>query len=368
MTTVHEVESRADLRRFISFPYGLYRHDQYWVPPLRREVKRQLTKHPFHRYADSRYFLAYKENRVAGRIAAIVNHRYNEFQGANAGFFGYFECIEDEGTARALLETAVQALKQRGVAEVLGPASPSSNGEFGLLIDGFDILPGLIMPYHKRYYRQFLEAAGFAKCKDLFAYQVHEDELNPKALRLFERIAARQDNLRIRQYDPSRFNEEIETVLRLYNGAWERNWGFVPMTEEEFRSEAQLMRRIADPRVLLFAEVGGETVGFALSLPDINQAVRHAHGRLFPLGFLRILYHVRTIRKLRTLLLGVDSRFRDRGLDGLLVWETITRGIKAGYNVSECSWVLEDNLKIRRPIEKIGGRITQTYRVYALRL
>ncbi len=334
---------------------------------MRRDVKELLTTHPFHLHAECRYFLALRNGEVSGRVAAVFNHRYNEFHGVSAGFFGFFECENDRETARALLSRAVEVLSEKGATEVLGPASPSSNGEFGLLIRGFDLHPAILMPYHKPYYRELIEGAGFEKAKDLYAYVVDEEHLNRDTLKLFERISARLRNLKVREADLSRFGEEIELVIRLYNSAWERNWGFVPMTEEELRFEARQLRRIIDPRVVLFAELAGETVAFGLSLPDINLALRHARGRLFPFGLFKILYHARKIRKLRTILLGVVQGYRDKGLDGVLYWETIKRGLAAGYNVSECSWILEDNVKMRRAIEKMGGRITQTYRVFSLR-
>ena len=367
MIEIREVESSSDLKRFIDFPYRLYHDDPWWVPPLKREVKELLTTHPFHLHAESRYFLALKNGEAAGRVAAILNHRYNEFHGVAAGFFGFFECENDREVARALLARAVETLKERGATEILGPASPSSNGEFGLLIDGFDLHPAILMPYQKPYYRELIEEAGFEKAKDLYAYVVDEEHLNRKTLELFERISSRLGNLKVREVDLSRFREEIELVIRLYNSAWERNWGFVPMTEEELRFEARQLRRIIDSRVVLFAEAEGETVAFALSLPDINLALKHARGRLFPFGLFKILYHARKIRKLRTILLGVVKEYRDKGLDGVLYWETIKRGLAAGYNVSECSWILEDNMKMRRAIEKMGGRITQTYRVFSLK-
>lgn len=367
MPELREVVNRADLRRFIAFPYELYAGDTYWVPPLRGEVKRILTTHPFHRHAESRYFLALEGDRVVGRIAAIVDHRYNEFTGEALGFFGFFECRHDEAVARALFEAALETLRTRGLSAVRGPASPSSNGEFGLLIDGFDRYPAVIMPYHKPYYQELIEGLGFLKAKDLLSYEVHQDRLNHERLGLIERILARRRGdleVTVRALDRARFNEEVETVLRLYNEAWERNWGFVPMTEEELRFEAKQLRPILDSRVVLFADVDGEPVGFGLSLPDVNLALRHANGRLFPFGLFRILYHSRRIKKLRTLLLGVTRAWRERGLEALLYLETIKRGIAAGYCVSECSWILEDNHKMRTALEKMGGEVIQTYRVY----
>ncbi|MBI4676314.1 MAG: N-acetyltransferase [Elusimicrobia bacterium] len=365
MTSVQEVRTADDLKAFISFPYSLYRGDPFWVPPLRSSVSKQLREHPFHRHADCRLFLARREGgAVAGRVAAILNRRYNEFHGVQAGFFGYFECEDDPACATALLDAASSRLKGLGARFMLGPASPSSNGEFGLLIHGFDRMPAVIMPYHRPYYQRLLEGWGLAKAKDLLSYEVSEAALNPMTVKLFERIASRHGRVSIRAIDMGRFDRELDTVVRLYNSAWEKNWGFCPMTEEELRFEAAELKGILDPRVVLFAEVEGEPVAFSLSVPDINPALKAAGGRLFPLGLLRFLWKRRSIHRLRTLLLGVAAQHRGKGLDGVLVGETIRRGIAAGYGVSECSWVLEDNLKMRSAIERLGGSVTQTYRVY----
>jgi hypothetical protein len=360
--TVSEVRSPAELRDFIEFPYSLYRDDPFWVPPLRSSVAGQLQGHPFHRYAQTRYFLASRAGAVVGRVAAILNRRYNEFHGVAAGFFGWFECEDDPKTAGALLDAAAAAAM--GAKTLLGPASPSSNAEFGLLVEGFDRMPGVIMPYNKPYYPRLLEAWGLAKAKDLLAYEVRHEGLNPLTLRLFERIAARHAKVTIRELDMRCFDRELDTVVKLYNSAWEKNWGFCPMTEEELRFEAAEMKGVLDPRVALFAEIDGEAVAFSLSVPDINPALKAAGGSLLPLGWLRFLWAKRGVRRLRTLLLGVAAPHRGKGLDGVLVGETIRRGIAAGYDAAECSWVLEDNLKMRSAIERLGGVVTQTYRVY----
>ncbi|MBI5623748.1 MAG: N-acetyltransferase [Elusimicrobia bacterium] len=362
--TVSEVSDAAGLRDFIEFPYAHYRGDPCWVPPLRNSVRKQLSEHPFNRYARSRYFLARREGVVVGRIAAVLNPRYNEVHAVSAGFFGFFESEDDPRTARALLEAASAALSGMGAKTMLGPASPSSNAEFGLLVSGFDRMPSVIMPYHRPYYARLLESFGLAKAKDLLAYEMRQESLNHATLKLFEKIAARHAKVTIRELDMRRFASELDVVVKLYNEAWEKNWGFCPMTEDELRFEAAELKDVIDPRVALFAEVEGKPVAFSLSIPDINPALKAAGGDLFPLGFLRFLWAKRGIRKLRTLLLGVASAHRGKGLDGVLVGETVRRGLAAGYDVAECSWVLEDNLKMRSAIERLGGVVTQTYRVY----
>jgi len=364
MAGIVEVRTRSDLHRFINFPYKLYRGDPMWVPPLRRTVRRLLTVHPFQRIATSRYFLALQKGRVVGRIAAIHNPRYNEFHKSSVGFFGFFECVNDPAVAGDLFNAVREALEPYGPSEILGPASPSSNGEFGLLIEGFDRPPSFLMPYNKPYYRDLIEGEGFTKAKDLYAYELVRENLNHEAVALLERIASRVQNLRVRPLDMRRFEEDIQAALAVYHRAWERNWGFDPFSEEEFRFEAADLKQVVDPRICLFAEVGGQPVAFALSLPDINIALKKINGRLFPFGFIRFLLEMRKVDRIRTLLLGVVEGYRGRGLDALLYWETIRRGLEAGYRAAECSWILEDNHRMRKAIERLGGVITQTYRVY----
>ncbi len=361
---IKEVVSKADLRGFITLPYRLYRGDSVYVPPLRGDVKKQLTGHPFFKDAFVRHYIAHSNGTVVGRISAIVDHTFNRFQSLNAGFFGYFECVEEPDCANALLDTCFDALRKEGVTTVFGPASPNSNGEYGLLIKGFDLMPSVLMPYHKPYYQRFFEDYGLEKGKDLLAYEVAEERLDPRTMNLLERILKRQKSVHIREIELSRFGEEVETMCRLYNSVWEKNWGFSPMSAEAFRFEARQLRKIVDPRVVLIAEIDGDAAAFALSVPNINEALRHAGGRLLPFGLFKILYYARKIKSLRTILLGVLPKYRDRGLDAALYFETIRRGLKAGYDRSECSWLLEDNEAIIKPMRKIGGEVTKVYRVY----
>lgn len=361
------IATQSDLKRFIHFPYGLYRDDKCYVPPLRGDVKKQLTRHPFHDHAESLRFLAVKNGRVVGRIAAIIDQNHNRFHEENAGFFGYFECVEDDDVGQALLSQAKETLFNKGVSIIYGPASPSSNGEFGLLIDGFKLRPSLMMPYHKPYYRAMIEAAGFEKAKDLLAFDVHQDNLDPKVMALLKKIHQRRSRdapVTIRTVALKRFQEELSLLRDLYNNAWEKNWGFVPMTGAEFDFEAEDLRRIIDPRIVLVAELEGQPVGFILMVPDYNEALCHCKGRLFPLGIFKLLYHARKIKRTRTILLGVTPEHRDRGLAAMLYFEGIRRGIESGYEVSECSWILEDNQDMCKAIERIGGELTKVYRVY----
>ncbi|MBI3472662.1 MAG: N-acetyltransferase [Candidatus Solibacter usitatus] len=356
-------ESRA-LRQFIEFPYQLYRRDPYWVPPLRLAQKDLLdtAKHPFYRHAEIQCFLARRQGAVAGRIAAILDR--DQFSPDHLGFFGFFECEDSPPAAAALLEAARKWLRDRDVRVIRGPVSPSTNYESGLLVDGFDSSPYVMMTYNPRYYPALLEGAGLGKAKDLHAYggpvkAVDGDKAGRVAARALRRGGMTIRTLRMKQFDA-----EVENVWRVYNAAWSRNWGFVPMSKEEFQFQARDMKQILDPGFALIGEVEGRAVGFALALPDINRALRHAGGDLFPLGLLKILYYQRRIKAVRVIALGVIEEYRTAGVAAGFYANLIGHARRLGYQECEFSWVLEDNLMMNRSIEALGARRTKTYRIY----
>lgn len=363
---ISPVRGKRDLHRFVMLPWEIYRDDPNWVPPLIGDTKAMLdpSRNPFHEHADVELFLARRQGEAVGRIAAIVNHRHNEFQGEKTGFFGFFETIDDPAVAGALLEAAHRWVAERGMDRLRGPASFSTNEECALLVDGFDSPPAVMMPYNPRYYVRLLEGAGFVKAKDLVAYHLHESKLQMDRLEKFADAIQRKEGVTVRRFDKKHMSAEIDRFRTVYNQAWERNWGFVPMTDEEIVHMAKSLKPVIDPEIVLFLEKGGQPIGFALALPDVNQAVRHANGRLFPFGLLKILYHARHIHKLRVLVLGLLADYRGRGLD-ILLYLTLTRnGMNKGYNEGEFSWILEDNMAIRRPMEKLGAHVYKTYRFY----
>ena len=359
------VEDEATRREFLSFPYRLYRRHPYWVPPLRISQKELFDprRHPFHRHATMQRFLATRSARTVGRIAAILDPRYNEFQRENAGFFGFLEMIEDAAVASALLETARAWLRQQGAVVIRGPVNPSTNYECGLLVDGFDSSPRVMMTYNYPYYARLVEQAGFRKAKDLLAYDVSRDSVRTaRVSALLERASC--NGMRIRMVRLSQLDQEVEFAWRLYNSAWARNWGFVPMTREEFLHHAREMKPILVPELALFAEVRDEIAGFALAVPDVNEALRHVSGRLFPFGLLKLLWHKRHIRHIRVVLLGVRDDFRGTAVSAALYASLIREGMRLNYLGAECSWVLEDNVLMRRAIESLGGAVSKTYRIY----
>ncbi|HEX6941256.1 MAG TPA: GNAT family N-acetyltransferase [Longimicrobiales bacterium] len=364
---VRPVSGRAEQDRFIRLPWRIYAADPVWVPPLLHDVKTVLDRrrHPFHRHAEVEYFLAWRGAEVVGRIAAIVNHRHNEFHGEKTGFFGFFECIDDAAVADALLGTAEDWLRERGMVRVLGPMSFSTNEEAGLgaLVDGFDHPPVVMTAHTPRYYPALFEGAGYVKAKDLLAYWLDDPRPPERLVQGVERLR-KAEGIRIRTLNMKDFAGEVARIKEIYNSAWERNWGFVPMTDEEFDHLARQLKPVVNPRLCGIAEVAGEPVGFALALPDFNRALKHVNGRLLPFGIFKLLWHQRKIDTARVLTLGLKPGYRRKGIDAMLYLHIFREGVAAGYYRAECSWILEDNWDMRRGLERMGARVYKTYRIY----
>ena len=362
---VRPVAGRRDLRRFLELPWRIYADDPAWVPPLLVEQRKLLDRkrHPFHQHADVEYFLARRGREVVGRIAAIVNHRHNEFHGDRLGFFGFFETIHDEAVADALLTTAEAWLRARAMEGVRGPTNFSTNEECGLLVDGFDTPPYIMMTHNPPWYEALLHGAGYVRAKDLIAYLVPHHDAPERLVRTRERLERRL-GITFRTLDMKRLSREVAIVKDIYNSAWERNWGFVPMTDAEFDFMAANLKRVVDPRMCFIAEHEGRPVAFSLTLPDLNQALARIDGRLLPFGIFKLLWHARRVDQARVITLGVIPGYRKRGLDGLIMARTFDGAVAHGYMRGECSWILEDNLDMRRAIENSGGYAHKTYRIY----
>jgi GNAT superfamily N-acetyltransferase len=368
--TIRSVRARRDENDFIRFQWKIYEGDPYWVPPLLMDRRKLIDRkrNPFYEHAEMELFLAERDGEVVGRIGAIINHNHNKEHNENIGFFGFFEAINDRSVSTALFDAAKHWLSAHGVKAMRGPASPSVNDEYGMLIDGFDKSPYVLMTYNPEYYPQLVETYGFVKAKDLYAYEVHKDTVfTPKLVRVAEAVK-RREGLVLRSLNMKRFDEEVLLIRDLYNRGWERNWGEVPMTDAEFKAMARDLKPVVEPDLVIIAEVKGKPVGFALSLPDLNRVfIRNKKGYLIP-GLVRLFLYKKTIDAIRIIVLGVLPEYLNSGIGGLLFYETGRRAVEHGYPHGEASWVLEDNVMMNRGAQLMNGVRTKTYRVYQLPL
>ena len=331
------------------------------------------ASHPFYKTADAEMFLAFRNGRVVGRIMAILNHAHNEFHGERAGFFGFFEVESDPAAAQALLEAAADWVRSRGAEVLRGPVNPSTNYECGLLVEGFDLDPAVMMPYNPSYYADLIEGCGFIKAMDLYAYDIAARYfiVSAKLTRVAERLKTK-DKIKVRTVNLKDFNREVEIIREIYNDAWSANWGFVPVTGAEFEHLAKDLKQLVDARVVMIAEQEVEgtmrPVGFFLAVPDINRALKKINGRLLPFGLIKLLWHSRKIDFIRIITMGIVREFQSMGLGAVFLDEIYRRAPAAGFPDGEMSWVLENNLMMNRAASLIGGRRTKTYRIYEKRL
>ncbi len=365
------VRGRRLLHKFIDLPYRLYRDNPYWVPPLRRDVAETLSPHknPFFEHGQIQPFLALDAaGRVVGRIAAIVNGMHLKKYNDGVGFFGFFECVPNFSVAEALFNAAADWLRKQGLQHMRGPTNPSLNDMAGLLVNGFDRAPSILMPYNPPYYVDFLERAGFTRVMTMWAYYVHKKYLKTEKLeRGVELVRRRNPTITVRTLDMRRYDDEARTVLDIYNEAWSENWGHVPMSAHEFQHLARAMKQIIDPELVFILEDEGYPIGFSLLLPNLNQALRHARdGRLFPFGLIKVLLAAKlgAIYETRMPLMGIRKKYHGRGLDALLVLETIQRGKLRGYEACEMSWVLDTNKVLLNALEHLGGVADKEYALF----
>jgi hypothetical protein len=365
---VAPVHDARTLDQFIRLPWRIYADDPVWVPPLLADVRKVLSPdHPFHEHARVQCFLARRGGEPVGRIAAVVNDQYNQFHETRTGFIGLFEAIDDADVARDLLRTAGDWLAEQGMARAIGPFNLSTNDELyspGILLANFGRAQVLMMAHNPPYYARLFEAAGWEKERDLLSYWLDDRRVPERLARGVERLTGSIDGLVVRPLDLKQLPAEVERIKEVYNSAWERNWGFAPLSDREIARLASDLKAIVDPQFALLAEIHGEPIGFALALPDYNQALRHVNGRLFPFGFIKLLWYRRKIDRLRVLTLGIKPDYRVRGIDAVFYLRMYQSAVAAGYRSGEASWILEENWGMRRALERMGAYVHKTYRVY----
>lgn len=364
---VREASSRADLRRFISFPRALYRDDPHWTPPLWVDEKGAYSPRTNAILAHSDYLLLIAEDGrgMAGRSLVYVDHSFNRHYGSRTGFFGAFECVNDMDAARALDEAAVTWLSTRGMAVIRGPINPISES-WGFLIDGFGSPPVFMAPYNPPHYNDFMARLGYHKAKDLLAYEASKDRgyVIPRRFEDFAgRLLARHPGLSVRRLSLKDLARDADAILEISNASLSDNWGYVPVDREEFQGMFRKLKPIADPDAVWFVEDNGRPVAFALGFPDLNMILRRIGGRLLPFGFLRILYGVRKLTDYRLFGLAVLPGYQGRGLDVLLYLQ-ICRALSPRIRRLEANYILEDNMRIRNAMEKLDLDLVKTYRVY----
>ncbi|MDP4198265.1 MAG: GNAT family N-acetyltransferase [Bacteroidota bacterium] len=367
---VREVVSKADRLRFVRMVWDIYGSDPNWVPPMEMDRMKLIdtAKNPFYQHTNIRFWTAERDGKIVGRIGASINDNYIKAQNEQAGFFGFYESINDPDVANALFEPAERYLRENGMKVAYGPANPSSNDEYGLLIEGFSRPPVLLLTYNPPYYASLFEQNGYAKDHDLYAWLLSQETARSDKLMRVASALRERNKITIRPMNPKRFNAELDLIKYIYNTAWE-NRGFFPMTDAEFDFLAKDLKPIYDPNLIFFAEVEGKPIGFALSLPDVNQAfhagIRIPRGMLnLPIALWNLFTKKKAIDTVRIIVLGVLKEYRNRGVDALLYSATMEAAKRKGYKYGEASWVQESNTQMNRAAQMMNGEKYKTYRVY----
>ncbi|MDP4267159.1 MAG: hypothetical protein Q8880_06975 [Bacteroidota bacterium] len=373
MIKVEKVSGNSDLKKFIDFPHLLYANDPNYVPELYVSQEELLNpqKHPFHKHSKVDLFLAYKNNKVAGRIAAIRNDNHNSYNNTKDAFFGFFDTIDDFEVAGALFDKVVEWSKKEDLNNLIGPVNFSTNETCGMLLNSFDLPPVVMMPYNKPYYNSFTEKYGFNKMTDLLAYIVKSDTYSDKSVKLLGQLEERlkQKNIIIRCINKKDFDNEAKKVKEVYNSAWSKNLGFVPMTDAEFSHMAKDMKMIYDPELCYIAEYDGKMIGFSLSIPDLNQVlINIKRGRLFPTGYFKLLFNKNKINGIRVITLGVIEGYRKLGIEACFYAKTIETCLRKNIVYAETSWILEHNEMMNAALVRINAEAYKRYRIYELPL
>ncbi len=367
--SIRQITTAAARNRFIAFPWRIYRHDPNWVPPLRSERRAFLDPrtNPFFEHAEVGLFMAVDDRRgPQGSIAATISHHHLATHNDGAGFFGLFECVNDLAVATRLFDTAGQFLRDRGMKIMRGPMNLCINDEFGLLVNGFGNPPVVLTAYNPPYYQRLVEGYGFTKAIDWYCYYREDTPgMIPERLVRGAQRARSRHSFDIRSISRRTLSDDMEKVRQIYSKAWKKNWGAVAMTPQEIHHMAAGLVQFADMDLCLIAEVDGNPAGVSIALPDINAALVHVRdGRLFPFGFIKLLWHRRRIDMLRLLIMGVAPEYRGMGIDTYFYYETWKRGLEKGYYRSEMSQILENNGPMNNALINMGAKIYKTHRIY----
>jgi GNAT superfamily N-acetyltransferase len=368
---IRPVRTRRDLKRFVKVPFHLHRDQPQWVPPLIFERMEFLdrSKNPYFEHAEAEYFIAERDGELVGRTSAQVDSRWDEYQGGSDGMFGFFESANDPEVAAGLLDAASEWVRGHGRARILGPMDFTTNDELGILIEGFELRPMILQPWHPPYYRELIEAQGFSKTIDLLMWHLglgelkQGNEFHPMIHAAAEK-ARTEHGIAIRNMRKREMEAEVKRFMEVYNDAWGDNWGFVPITDAEVRFQAKNLKQVLDEDWSFMAEKDGEVVGAALSLPDVNQVLARMNGRLLPFGWLRFLLGRRRIDRIRVLALGVKHAYQHTGVAAGLYLKHLDAASPDGVPAGEMGWILETNEPMNRAMEGMGGNVVKRYRLY----
>ena len=370
MIKIVPVCSKKDVLKFIKLPFKLYKNDPNWVAPLISEQQKFLDPkiNPYFEHSEAQLFLAYKDKEVVGRISAQTNRMHNKTHNDRVGFFGFFECINDKDVAKALFEAAKAWLLTKDLDTMRGPVSFSVNDECGLLVDAFDSSPMLLMTYNPANYMELITGYGFEKAMDLLAYYVPVKEPPERLARLARKIESR-GNFTIRALESNnkkKLRKDIETIYRIYEEAWELNWGYVPCSAKEFDQLVDRLLPIVKPEFIFIAEVDGKAVGLSVTLPDYNYVLKKMKGRMFPFGWLKFLLNVNKIDGLRVTIMGVLDEYKGRGIDVCFYCKSFETAAKHknNYTKAEFSWILESNTMMNKIAKSLTAEVYKTYRLY----
>ncbi len=369
---IREVKGKQGTNEFIDVLWKLYDQKKYpqWVPPLRMAVYEALDteKNPFYKNAEIALFIAERNGKAVGRIAAVENRSHNSFHEDKTGFYGFFECVEDQEVANLLFQTAEKWLRARGFDSMQGPMNPSTNHECGLLVRGQSQHPTLMTTWNPKYYEELHDRYGLTKAKDLVAYIIAKEKntgLPPRVIEHVKKLRSENSNVTFRDFNTKDFKGEVAKCFEIYNSAWEKNWGFFPMSREEFEFAAKDMKMILDPRMAFMAEVDGKPAGFMLALPDMNHVFKRIpSGKLFPTGIFKLLIGKHLMKTVRIVTLGVKPEFRGTGIFALFTFEAFERANRFGYLAGEASWILEDNEAMNKPWTDLGAPLYRRWRIY----
>ncbi len=367
--TIRQIDSKSDRKKFVKMPWLIYKNDPHWIAPLLLERLETISKkkNPFFDHGEAALFLAERDGAAIGRITAHTNRLHNEFHKDKTGFFGFFESVNEQEVADALLRAAEGWLKAKGCDKVLGPECFSTNEEAGLLIKGFDMPIMLFCPYNPPFYQELIEKAGYQKAKDLFGWHYTVGDIPEAPLKLAEAVE-KYPGLKMRLLDRKNFKRDVLILRDIFNQSWNKNWGFVPWTEREANYSASMLKIIAKEELIVVAELNGEPIGISICIPNLMEILDGLNGRLLPFGIFKLLYRFKfhKFRQVRLLLLGIKPEHRGNlgGLSVLLYVNTHKGGIKLGIKTAELGWTLEDNQKINSGITFMGGEVRKLYRIF----